>query len=191
MLRFRQRRETQSFENPLEEFFAKHEMRYNRDRIARYATEQDVPELVRIINSAFRVEDFFVAGDRTNATDISARMADPATCFLVVDAPAAGVLAAGVVVDVRDGRGHFAMLSVDPPFQGQGLARALVNAVEDHCRKAGCTALDIEVVNLREELPAFYEALGFAPLDRAPFPDKSKLRRDADLVRMTKRLTRT
>ena len=161
------------------------------DRKARYATEEDVPELVRIINSAFRVEDFFVAGDRTNVTDISARMADPAARFLVVDAPAAGMLAAGVVVDVRDGRGHFAMLSVDPPFQGQGLALLLVNAVEDHCRTAGCTALDIEVVNLREELPAFYEALGFTPLDIAPFPDKSKLRRDAHLVKMTKRLTRT
>lgn len=29
----------------------------------RYATNKDIPEIVRIINSAFRVEDFFVNGD--------------------------------------------------------------------------------------------------------------------------------
>lgn len=33
--------------------------------MTRYATNKDIPEIVRIINSAFRVEDFFVNGDRT------------------------------------------------------------------------------------------------------------------------------
>ena len=157
--------------------------------MTRYATDKDIPEIVRIINSAFRVEDFFVNGDRTTAADIAAQMADPDTRILVVDAADKGALAAAVVVDVHDGRGHYAMLSVDPPFQGQGLARLLTNAVEDHCRAAGCDALDIEVVNLREELPAFHKAMGFEPVDTAPFPDKAKLRRDAHMVRMTKRLT--
>lgn len=156
--------------------------------VTRFATEQDVPEIVRIINSAFRVEDFFVKGDRTTTADIAARMADPDTHILVVDAADKGVLAAAVVVDVHDGRGHYAMLSVDPPFQGHGLARLLTNAVEAHCRAAGCESLDIEVVNLREELPAFYRLMGFEPVDTAPFPDKVKLRRDAHMVRMTKRL---
>jgi GNAT superfamily N-acetyltransferase len=91
-------------------------------------------------------------------------------------------------MDVHGDRGHFAMLSVDPPFQGKGLSRLLMNAVEERCREAGCSALDIEIVNLREELPAFYAANGFAPIDTVPFPDVRKLRRDAHLVRMTKSL---
>jgi ribosomal protein S18 acetylase RimI-like enzyme len=156
--------------------------------MTRYGTAEDIPEIVRIINAAFRVEDFFIDGDRTNATDIATRMADLHTRILVVDAADKGALAAAVVVDVHDGRGHYAMLSVDPPLQGRGLARLLTNAVEDHCRAAGCDTLDIEVVNLREELPAFYKAMGFEPLDTAPFPDKSKLRRDAHMVRWTKLL---
>jgi GNAT superfamily N-acetyltransferase len=156
--------------------------------VTRYATSDDIPEIVRIINSAFRVEDFFIAGNRTSEADIAARMADPHVRILVVDAADAGVLAAVVVVDVRGSRGHFAMLSVDPPAQGRGFARLLVNAVEEHCRVAACSALDIEIVNLREELPAFYKALGFAPVDTAPFPDTSKLRRDAHMLRMTKSL---
>ena len=158
-------------------------------RVPRHATEQDIPEIVRIINTAFRVEDFFVTGDRTNRVDIAARMADPHVRFLVVDAGEPGILAAAVVVDVHDRRGHFAMLSVDPPLQGRGLARVLMTALEDHCREAGCETVEIEVVNLRAELPAFYDMMGYAPTDLAPFPDKGKLRRDAHMVRMTKRLS--
>ena len=156
--------------------------------VPRHATERDISEIVRIINAAFRVEDFFVNGDRTNYADIAARMADPHVRFLVVDADKPGVLAAAVVVDVQDQRGHFAMLSVEPPLQGRGLARVLMTAIEDHCREAGCETVEIEVVNLREELPAFYDMMGYAPTDTAPFPDKGKLRRDAHMVRMIKRL---
>ena len=156
--------------------------------VTRYATANDIAEIVRIINAAFRVEDFFVNGDRTNKRDITLRMADPDARFLVVDAEDTGALAGTVIVDVHDRRGHFAMLSVDPPLQGRGIARTLMNAVEKYCRDLGCDSLELDVVNLREELPAFYEAMGFAPVDTAPFPDLSKLRRDAHMVRMTKDL---
>jgi GNAT superfamily N-acetyltransferase len=154
----------------------------------RYATEEDIPELVRIINAAYRVEDFFVYGDRTSADDIAARMADPAMSIIVIDAPDSTSLAGAVLVDVHDRRGHFAMLSVDPPHQGRGIARELINAVEEHCRNAGCNALDLEIVNLREELPAFYGAMGFASGETAPFPNTAKLKRDAHLITMSKAL---
>jgi GNAT superfamily N-acetyltransferase len=155
--------------------------------IARKATTDDIPEIVRIINIAYRVEDFFVNGDRTNSDEIAVRMSGANTAVLVVDADRPG-LAAAVCVDLHDERGHFAMLSVDPASQGKGLGRALVTAVENYCRDAGCTALDLEVVNLRSELPPFYEALGFSPAETAPFEPASKLRRDAHLIRMTKQL---
>ena len=154
----------------------------------REATSDDIPEIVRIINAAFRVEDFFVNGDRTNRVDIAKRMSDPAVRFLVVDSPGSTGLAAGVQVDVHERRGHFAMLAVDPELQGRGLSRILMNAVEEYCVAAGCEDLEIEVVNLREELPAFYLAMGFISVDTVPFPDTSKLRREAHMVRMTKRL---
>jgi len=154
----------------------------------RVATSDDIPELVRIINAAFRVEDFFVNGDRTNRVDIAKRMSDPAVRFLVVDSPDSAGLAAEAQVDVHGERGHFAMLAVDPELQGRGLSRVLMNAIEEYCREAGCEDLEIEVVNLREELPAFYVAMGFVSVDTAPFPDMSKLSREAHMVRMTKRL---
>ena len=153
----------------------------------RGATADDIPALVSLINSAYRVEDFFVNGDRTSAEDVGARIEAPNASFLVVDG-AAGELAGAVYVDVKGSRGHFALLSVDPFLQRKGLGRSLIVAAEEHCRSAGCRSLDLEVVNLRSELPAYYAALGFEAVGTAPFPDPSKLSRDAHLVLMTKRL---
>lgn len=155
----------------------------------RYATQKDIPNLVRIINIAYRVEDFFVDGDRTNVDDVKSRMETPDACFIVIDSPGTSSLAAVVWVDVHENRGHFAVLSVDPAFQGKGLARVLIDAVEAHCRKAGCEWLDIEVVNLRHELPPFYAKFGFEPNGTAVFTDIGKLKRDAHLNLMTKSLS--
>jgi ribosomal protein S18 acetylase RimI-like enzyme len=152
----------------------------------RHATSKDIPELVRVINLAYRVEDFFIDGDRTNAADVQARMETPGACFIVVDSDDAKSLAAAVFVDIHDNRGHFAVLSVDPDYQGRGLARVLIDAVEKHCREGGCEALDIEVVNLRLELPAFYEKFGFTPNGTAAFPNDEKLTREAHLILMSK-----
>ncbi len=155
----------------------------------RVAGTSDVPEIVRVINAAYRVEDFFVNGNRTSDVDVQRRMAAPGVSFLVVDAEAPGKLAAAVAVDVHDGRGHFAMLSVDPAQQGRGLGRVLIDEIESFCRSAGCTDLEIEVVNLREELPPFYRRFGFAETGTLPFTPVEKLSRDAHLVRMSKALT--
>lgn len=154
----------------------------------RYAISKDIPELVRVINLAYRVEDFFIDGSRTNAADVKSRMEAPGSCFIVVDSDNSDALAAAVFVDVHERRGHFAVLSVDPAFQGRGLARTLIDAVEKHCRDAGCDALDIEVVNLRLELPAFYAKFGFSQIGTAIFPDTEKLTRDAHLMLMSKPL---
>ena len=161
------------------------------DRLAmmpRPATTDDVAAIVRLVNAAYRVEDFFVRGDRTSEEDVRARLAASNGAFLVMDTPGDDTLAGAVYVEIRGDRGHFAMLAVDPAREKQGIARSLVRAVEAHCLEAGCRHLDIDVVNLRRELPPFYEKLGFAPRGTAPFPDTAKLRRAAHVVLMTKPL---
>jgi GNAT superfamily N-acetyltransferase len=155
----------------------------------RIAEEADIPELVRVINRAYVVEQFFVAGDRTNPGQVRERMTRTGSWFLAIDDPQVrGRLTACVWVEVRADRGYFGMLAVDPDHQGRGLARTLITAVEDHCRAAGCRFLDISVVNLRSELPAFYRQFGFAPFGTAPLHDHVTLTSPAHLVLMTKPL---
>ena len=162
--------------------------RKDTERNTRLATREDTPEIVRVINLAYRVEDFFVNGDRTATDDIEARMADPDGDIIVIDADKPGALAAAVCVDVHESRGHFAMLSVDPAFQGRGYGRLLIAAVEEYCRTRSCHSLDLEVVDLREELPPFYEAFGFTTSGMSQFTNPGKLRREAHLIQMTKSL---
>jgi GNAT superfamily N-acetyltransferase len=154
----------------------------------REGTPGDVPELVRVINRAYRVEDFFVRGDRVNAADVTSRLATPGAAFLVIDGAAPGSLDAAVCVQLRGDRGYFGLLAVDPDRQGHGLARELIAAVEARCRAAGCRHLDLDVVDLRTELPPFYARLGFAPSGTAPFKDADKLKRPASLIVMSKPL---
>jgi len=152
----------------------------------RLATTEDVPALARVINDAYRVEEFFLGGPRISEPELRDKLATPGAAFLVIDGPAPGTLAGAVYVELREGRGYFGLLAADPARQGEGLGRALVEAAEAHCRSAGCTVLDIDVVNLRLELPAFYARFGFQPVGTAPFPGGARLKRPAHLVVMSK-----
>jgi GNAT superfamily N-acetyltransferase len=121
------------------------------------------------------------------------RIGRPHACFLVIDGPDSaelpnGGLAGAVYVETRGDRGYFGMLAVDPDRQGTGLGRRLVQAAEAHCRAAGCRFMDIDVVDLRAELPAFYGALGYSPAGATPFPDASQVYQPVKLVLMTKEL---
>jgi ribosomal protein S18 acetylase RimI-like enzyme len=100
---------------------------------------------------------------------------------------AAGEMTGCVYVDVRDGRGYFGLLSVDPARQHSGLGRRLVDAAEAHARAAGCAAIDIRVVNLRVELPAFYERLGYTEVGVEPAKEPRALQ-PFHFLRMSKAL---
>lgn len=156
--------------------------------IPRVATSADIPELTRVINAAYRVEDFFIDGDRTSIPELQAMMARPMAAFLALDTTGGPGLAAAVYLELRGRSLYFGMLSVDPARQKQGHSRRLIDAIEARAQEAGCTSLEIEVVNLREELPAFYERLGFVVTGEKPFHTADKLKRSAHMVLMRKPL---
>lgn len=151
----------------------------------RVATDDDAPALARLISLAFQVEAFFKIGDRTNPAEVRVLMQRGE--FLVLeDSP--GALAGCVHLEVRGDRGHFGMLSIDPSKQGRGFGRALVDEAEARCRAAGCLHMDIEIVNLREELPPFYRRLGYIETGTAPFPDMEHSTRPCHFIVMSKPL---
>lgn len=156
--------------------------------VLRRAIPGDVPALARVINAAYKVEEFFLNAPRTSEADLRAKLGSARSVFLVLDGREPGTLAGAVHVELRGDRGYFGLLSVDPARQGEGLARMLVEAAEAHCRAAGCVALDIDVVNLRTELPAFYAKFGLLPVSTAAFPAHEKLTQPVHLIVMSKAL---
>lgn len=163
------------------------------DSTIRRATLADVAALVGVINRAYRVEAHLFRDERTDEADVRERVGRANACFLVIDAAAEGAgsdgrLVGAVYVETRRDRGYFGMLAVDPDRQGRGLGRRLVAAAEAHCRAAGCRCMDIDVVDLRTELPGFYESLGYAAVSATPFADTSRVYQPVNLVLMTKAL---
>lgn len=158
--------------------------------ILRPATLTDVAELVRVINLAYAVEAEMFHGPRTNDADVRARLAVPNAVFLVVpdasDGAAPGRLAAAVYVERRAGRGYFGMLAVDPSRQGRGLGRELVRSAEAYARAGACDVMDLDVVDLRGELTAFYGALGYRAVGQSPYPRPEQTKQPVRLIHMTK-----
>jgi len=132
----------------------------------RLATPGDVSAMVPLINAAFAVETFMEA-PRTDADHLP-EMMQKGEFLLGYDG--SGELVASVYIERRGSRGYFGMLAVAVAHQGRGFARAMVEAVEDHCRTRGCTAMDLNVLSLRGGLLPFYARLGYHETGVEPFP---------------------
>ena len=83
---------------------------------------------------------------------------------------------------------YFGPLSRGPARQGSGTGKLLVKAAEDYARAHGCRHMDLRIVNLREELPAFYRKLGYVEQAREPFPDDEPTKLPCHLICMSKEL---
>jgi GNAT superfamily N-acetyltransferase len=156
----------------------------------RLATSDDIPALTRLINRAYLVEAHLFHGNRTDEGEVRRRLETPNACFLVIDdeeGPGKGGLAGAVFVEVRGERSYFGMLSVDPDYQRRGFARELIGAAEAHGTAAGCGFMDIDVVDLRTELPGFYTRFGYAAAGSTPYASTAA-KVPVRMVRMTKAL---
>ena len=149
----------------------------------RRAGVDDVDALTQLVNQAYAIEAFFVEGDRTTDDEIRAMAA--AGHFLVLDR--GDGLAAAVFVRVDGERGYFGMLSVDPDLQGLGLGRRLVAVAEALCAARGCTRMDLQIINLREELGPWYRSLGYQEVGTAPYQHRDT-KRPCHFIKMTKAL---
>jgi GNAT superfamily N-acetyltransferase len=151
----------------------------------RHAEDADIDALCALINAAFRVEQPFIEGDRINPDGVRTYMQKGK--FLLAE-DAAG-LAGCVYVELRGDRGYLGLLGVDPPRQGTGLGRKLMDAAENYLRDAGCRAVDLRIVSARTPLPEFYRHLGYLETGTASFAPDVPLKTPCHYILMSKSLT--
>lgn len=149
----------------------------------REATLADVDEVVRIINVAFEVEREFRRGPRTSAEEIRALIGQGA----VLVAEENGKVVGAVEVQVSGKAGYFGMLAVDPAARRGGIGRALVEAAEQQCARAGCTVMTMSTGEDRAELIPYYGKMGYRVTSLEPSTSRA-FSRPIRIVKMEKPL---
>src|SRR6185295_8462156 len=133
----------------------------------RLAAVADAEKITNIINAAFHiVEGFFIDGPRIDQTEVEQLLEKGA--FLLAEA--GDKLNGCVYVELRGERSYLGLLSVDPASQQGGTGTLLMLEAEKYCRERGSRFMDIYIVNLRIDLPAFYERRGYVENGTTPFP---------------------
>lgn len=151
------------------------------------AKPHDLNAIVHLINQAYLVESHFVSAPRIDAEAVSARI--DAEEMLVLRDPERVIATAHM--SIHGGSGHLGLVSVEPSMQGQGLGRRIIAIAEALAIARGVAQMQLQVVNLREELPPFYQTLGYQETGTAPFDEAKATLLPVHFINMTKRLLTT
>jgi GNAT superfamily N-acetyltransferase len=150
----------------------------------RFGTDLDAETIAALVNAAFKVERFFIDGDRISPEKVR-EMMRRGKFMLAEDG---GAMTACVYVEIREQRGYFGLLAVAPARQGEGLGRKMVAEAENYARDAGCEFMDLRIVNIRAELPPFYRRLGYVETGTEPFAADARPTQPCHFVKMSKAL---
>lgn len=150
----------------------------------RNAVPADTQALVELVESAYRgdaskqgwtTEADMLDGRRTGVDDIEDCLNRPYSYILLAERPledGSFDLLACAHVAIEDGAGYFGMFSVRPNLQGGGIGKALLAEAERIARDEWrLPAMRMTVIDIRDELIAFYERRGYRRTGiKKPFP---------------------
>lgn len=149
------------------------------------ATRADAARITSVINAAFNIaEGFFIDGPRISQAEVEQSLERGA--FLLAED--GDKLNGCVYVELRGERSYLGLLSVDPSYQQSGLGSVLMLEAEKYCREQGSRFMDILIVNLRTDLPAFYEHRGYVENGTTPFPADVETKIPCHFINMSKPL---
>lgn len=148
------------------------------DALISPATEQDIPALNKLINSAYRgdssrkgwtTEADLLGGIRTDEEGLRTMLLNPAATMLKYEQD--GRLLGCVYVEMKGPDLYLGMLTVAPDAQAGGIGKQLMAGAEQLARDRQCRAITMTVIAARHELIAFYERRGYrATGETEPFP---------------------
>jgi ribosomal protein S18 acetylase RimI-like enzyme len=135
----------------------------------RRATIADIDAIVPLVHSSYRgdasragwtTEADFLDGQRTDPAEVRAAIERAHSCVLVAER--SGALVACAQVSIEDGAGYFGMFSVSPALQGGGVGKSVLAEGERIVRDEwGARVMRMTVIDIRDELIAFYERRGY------------------------------
>ena len=152
----------------------------------RVAEIRDTDAIVSVINVAFRLaEGFLFDRDRIDLKTVK-ELLQKGTFLVAEDS----FVCACVYVEPRgEDRSYLGLLAVDPKLQKSGLGSQLMHAAEAYCVKAGSRFMDLRIVSVRKELPAFYRRRGYIETGTEPFTPGLNPKVPCHFVVMSKPLT--
>ena len=145
----------------------------------RPATLTDIPALIALVTSAYRgdaskqgwtTEADLLDGQRIDAEAL--RHDIERTDSRILLALENGEVLACAHVAIEDATGYFGMFAVSPDQQGSGVGKRMMAEAERLVREDwGLPGMRMTVIDIRDELIAFYERRGYARTGRKkPFP---------------------
>ena len=151
----------------------------------RVATSADAAQITAVINAAFRIaEGFFIESSRITVAEVEESLKKGA--FLLAED--GEKLLGCVYVEMRGTRSYLGLLSVDPECQQGGVGSLLMREAEQYCRERGSQYMDILIVHVREELPAYYKKRGYIENGTSAFPADVKTLIPVHFINMSKPL---
>jgi len=144
----------------------------------------DIPELVALINSAYRGDgskqgwtteaELLKGSQRIDVESIQKNMEIPKAVFLKC-LNEEGQIIGTVYLEQKDKKIYLGMLSVSPGLQGRGTGKQLLAAADQYAKDLDCPILYMTVISVREELITWYERHGYAKTgEKIPFRPEEK-----------------
>ena len=133
------------------------------------ATREDVKELNKLVNSAYRGEESkkgwtteaeILGGIRIDEQALALLLAKPRVSILKLS-DGSGTILGTVCLEVKAHELHLGLFAVSPLEQGNGIGKALLMAAEQHALENDCTKIVISVISKRVELIAWYSRHGY------------------------------
>jgi ribosomal protein S18 acetylase RimI-like enzyme len=147
------------------------------------AAIEDIPQLVSLVNSAYRGE-ASKKGWTTEADLLDGIRTDEASLYIIMNKPSAVILkylnenneiTGCVYLEANNDELYLGMLSVAPQSQAQGIGKQLMKASEEYAQQHGLKAVVMTVISVRTELIKWYERHGYKQTGHLkPFPDDNK-----------------
>jgi ribosomal protein S18 acetylase RimI-like enzyme len=164
------------------------------------AVIEDVPELERLINNAYRGEEskkgwtteaYLLEGIRINEEGLKEIIREPDSIILkcINDN---NEMVGSVYLKKNKEKMYLGMLTVSPVLQTKGIGKKILKTSEEYAVEQKCKVVEMRVISLRYELIAWYERHGYYDTGRiVPFsdiPDLSMHDQSLQFIMMEKKL---